>query len=75
MSETDTYTEIEPFLRKNRSKTEMLEPLYNTSTIKKSVWNQDFPIEIGVKSRSFELNQLKSNITNVKSVHNRYYKC
>jgi hypothetical protein len=75
MSKTDTYTKIEPFLRKNQSKTEMSEPLYNTRTIKKLVWNWDFSIEIGVKSRSFELNQLKSDITNVKLVQNWYYKC
>ncbi len=34
-----------------------------------------FSIEIGVKLRSFELNQLKNDITNVKSVQNQYYEC
>ncbi len=75
MSETDTYTKIEPFLRKNQSKTEMSKPIYNTSAIKKSVWNWDFSIEISDKLRSFKLNQLKSDIENVKSVQNWYYKC
>ena len=75
MSETDTYTEIELFLRKNQSITEMSEPLYYTSTIKKLVWNWVFSIEIGVKLRFFELNQLKNDITNVKSVQNQYYEC
>jgi hypothetical protein len=46
----------------------MSEPLYNTSTIKNQYETEIFPSEIGVKSRSFELNQLKSDITNVKSV-------
>jgi len=75
MSETDAYTKIELFLRKNLSKTEMSELLYNTSTIKKLVWNQDFSIEIGIKSRYLELNRLKSDIMNVKSVQNWYYEC
>jgi len=75
MSKTDKYTEIEPFLRKNQSKTEMLEPLYNTSIIKNCYKTEIFSIEICVKSRSFKLNQLKSHITNVKLVQNWYYKC
>jgi hypothetical protein len=46
MSETDTYTEIELFLRKNWSKTEMSEPLYNTSTIKNWYQTKIFPLKL-----------------------------
>ncbi len=46
MSATDAYIEIEQFLRKNQSKTELLEPLYNTSTIKNWYETQIFPLKL-----------------------------
>ncbi len=85
MSETDTYTEIELFLRKNQSKTEMSEPLYNTSTIKNQYETKIFPLKsllswdlsswISKKVVLQMLNRYKTDITNVKLVQNQCYKC